>query len=324
MITFLRLVLILAWLLFLFLAPVLPAFGQSIGVRFQGSAPQPMLPAESAGVVAQANWNNAQNASGSLASLTDSTGAVQPVSITWTCDDGWRESYTDAPGNPRLMLGYLDNGQQHPSTIAVSGLPAANMGYTLYVYANGANTAPQTNTGNYSVAPGGEKGSVTYSGQFAGTFTAGANYLALTLPAGTTTFTLTATPGASSTGNARAPVNAIQLVPVGPAAPPPAAAMFHIVNLNPAVSISYAEEAVMATPMCAAGDTTCKQGLQLCVAAVPPSTVQGPCITITNPSSPLDLALTLNNSQGSSVTPIGILSFALPPFTVTLSPTVPQ
>jgi len=176
--------------------------------------------------VSQSNWNNASGANNSTPlALADETGLPTAAAVTWSSDDVWSEPITDAPGNIRMMKGYLDNGNQNAAVVNVTGLPPDPNGYSVYVYADGA--AGGSNTGIYQISgPGFTPPSsiLTYTSNFAGTFTQATqsspigNYVVFTIPA-TSAFTLSAIPSTASTGYKRAPINGIQIVPLGPPNP---------------------------------------------------------------------------------------------------------
>jgi hypothetical protein len=188
-----------------------------IGIDFSGSNPTVMAAAESAGVVAQTNWNNAAGAvRTSPQVLVDATGAATAASVTWSANGGWAIPITDSPGNFRLMRGYLDTSSTSVSTVVVSGL--ATRTYDVYVYADGDNRE-YSRSATYRLTAGGSTVSLTLtdpaSTNFSGTFvqaSGGAgNYVKFTISAGE--FTVTATPSTASSSNLRAPINAIQIVP---------------------------------------------------------------------------------------------------------------
>lgn len=113
-----------------------------------------------------------------------------------------------------MMDGYLD-ATAAATTVTVSGLPEQAGGYYVYVYADGDNGG-NPRTGNYSI-DGGPVVTITdaadanFDGSFVRAQDGVGNY-AVFFVAGSG-FSLTATPGASSDGTPRAPVNAIQIVP---------------------------------------------------------------------------------------------------------------
>jgi hypothetical protein len=180
-----------------------------------------MAASEVAGVVAKSNWNAATGASSSAPLvLVDETGTSTNVAVSWTSDDIWDQPITDAPGNVRMMKGYLDNGFQDTTTVTVTGLPSDPNGFNIYIYADGASNS-SSNTGIYQISgPGITTSSVTltYKSNFSGTFTQATasspvgNYLVLTIP-NVSGFTLSAIPSTATSGYKRAAVNGIQIVP---------------------------------------------------------------------------------------------------------------
>jgi hypothetical protein len=187
----------------------------------------PMGSSEVAGVVPRSNWNVATGAVNSTGlPLVDETGAATSAVITWTADGVWDEALSDAPGNVRMMEGYLDNGNMDTTVVNVTGLPIDPNGYSVYVYANGS-ISSGTNTGIYQVSGAGitaSNVSLTYGSDFNGTFTQATptspdgNYVLLTIPS-VSGFTLSAIPSTATSGYKRAPINGIQIVPLGPPNP---------------------------------------------------------------------------------------------------------
>ncbi len=176
---------------------------------------------EVAGVVGKSNWNNASGvSSGSALGLVDENGSATSATVVWRADDVWVLPITDQPGNVRMMRGYLDNINGGTVTVTVSGLPNNTNGYAVYVYADGDN-GTVVRTGNYQISGTGitttsvnltDAANTNFSGTFTQANNSNGNYVVLSGINGTG-FTLTATPGFASNGNARAPVNAIQIVP---------------------------------------------------------------------------------------------------------------
>ena len=197
-----------------------------ISIDFVGTG-NSMGGSEAAGVVPKSNWNDAAGAvNKSGLPLVDETGAATSAVATWTADDVWAEPITDQPGNVRMMEGYLDNGQQNTSVVTVTGLPPDPNGYSVYVYADGA-ISSGTNTAIYQISGAGITASsvtLTYSAQFNGTFTQATptspngNYVVLTIPS-VSAFTVSAIPNSATSGYKRAPINGIQIVPLGPPNP---------------------------------------------------------------------------------------------------------
>ncbi len=101
-----------------------------------------------AGVVAQSNWNNTENDSGTIAagSVVDSSGStVSGMSVSWAADAA--HSVSSAVGtvegdDTALMHGGLEEHHTTYATgfgdITLSGIPYTR--YNLYIYVNGYNT----------------------------------------------------------------------------------------------------------------------------------------------------------------------------------------
>ena len=187
---------------------------KAISINFVGRGSL-MAASESAGVVTKANWNNASGVSGSGLSLHDETGAVGSASVSWSCNNVWSTSITDAAGNFRMMKGYLDTASTSVTTVTVSSLASHANGYSVYVYFDGDNGSA-TRKAVYRIAGSGittttingtDRGGVNFSGAF----TQANNYVKFTINAAG--FTLTATPGSSTDQYPRAPVNGIQIIP---------------------------------------------------------------------------------------------------------------
>ena len=191
--------------------------GAGIGIEFVGNATA-MGAAESAGVVAKANWNNATGATRTTPlALKDETGAATGATVTWTSDNVWSTPIADQAGNRRLMKGYLDTGLERATTVTVTGLPAG--AYDVYVYADGDNGGA-SRTAGYQISGAGitttavnltDPGNTNFNATFMQANNSAGNYVRFTITAGG--FTLTATPGQASAGAKRAPVNAIQIMP---------------------------------------------------------------------------------------------------------------
>ncbi len=191
----------------------------AIGIKFVGSSPAIMAASESAGVVPQANWNNAAGAASSAPFyLVDNAGTATTANVTWAAHGAWMTPIADQPGNARLMKGYLDTSSTSVTTVMVAGLPQGS--YDVYVYTDGDNRV-YTRTAAYQLTgPGLAQTTVNLtdvaSTNFSGTFTEAAgtsgNYVKFSITG--TAFTLTATPGTSTNATLRAPVNAIQIVRV--------------------------------------------------------------------------------------------------------------
>jgi hypothetical protein len=191
-----------------------------ISVDFSGTE-TPMTASEVAGYKPASHWNNAPAASGTMSTVMDQMGVATGSSATWSAGSGgvFRLSWTDAPGNSRMMNGYLDPyASTGPASVTVTNLPAAfgAARYDVYLYAygplDGGNRASKytvgstTSTlwqaapsasafGGFLVAPDGGSGNVIVFRGLTGT-----------------SFTVTATPDAANGTNTRAPLNGLQIV----------------------------------------------------------------------------------------------------------------
>ena len=188
-----------------------------------------MAASESAGVKPATHWNSAASRAGTLSSLVLADGTLSSASITWNSplpsgatSATWSLYLTDAPGDVRMMNGYLDpRAVASPVTVSVTGLASPmSSGYDVYVYCYGDIYLVETRTFRYTI------GSTTHAVSETGiSVHAFAGFTPVTSEGGTgnyvvfhnvtgTRFTLTATPGTAgtSTSSQRAPVNGIQIV----------------------------------------------------------------------------------------------------------------
>jgi len=188
----------------------------SIDFVGQGTA---MGSTEVAGVVAKSNWNNANGLTNTTAqALVNESGTGTGATVIWNTNGIWNLPITDAPGNVRMLGGYLDP-VGGTTTVTVAGLVTNAGGYDVYVYADGDNGAA-TRTGAYQISGTGitttsvnltDAANTNFSGTYTQANNSNGNYVKFTITA--TGFTITATPGAATDGFPRAPVNGIQIVP---------------------------------------------------------------------------------------------------------------
>ena len=110
----------------------LGAQAASIGVNF-GAGRSSLAVADSAGVVAQQNWNNASGKSGNIGALVDDTGAASGAAVVWQSDEEWSDGSPVEP-NGKLLKGWIAEQATpgSPSTIDVTSIPYAQ--YDLYFY----------------------------------------------------------------------------------------------------------------------------------------------------------------------------------------------
>src|ERR1017187_8526298 len=196
----------------------------AIGIKFVGEGTA-MGSTEVAGVVAQSNWNDASGTSSTTPLvLLDQNGDSTSATVTWNTNGIWELPIADNPGNYRMMRGYLDT-VGGTTTVTVAGLPANAAGYQVYVYADGDNGGA-TRTGAYQISGTGitttrvnltDAANTNFSGTFTQANNSAGNYVLFTITA--TGFTITATPGVSTDSDPRAPLNAIQIVPLAPTTP---------------------------------------------------------------------------------------------------------
>jgi hypothetical protein len=203
---------------------VTAADSAAIGINFVGTSPMKMASGESAGIVVQANWNNAIGGSATAPkALVDAVGRTTRATIAWSAYRGWATPISDAPGDHRLMKGYLDSTSTSTTTVVVAGL--AQRTYDVYVYVDGDNRT-YDRTAVYAIAPTGmraqrtavtDQANVDFGRTFSRASDSAGNYVKFTITA--SGFTVTAAPTLPASGTRRAPVNGIQVVPAGAAAP---------------------------------------------------------------------------------------------------------
>jgi hypothetical protein len=190
----------------------------AVGINFVGTSPASMGPAETAGVVAKAHWNNAFGSSRSTGlPLVDELGAATIARVTWMSSGTWMTPVTDAPGNRRLMKGYLDTTSTSTTTVHVAGL--ASQWHDVYVYADGDNRTYERSAA-YTISGAGittttvhltDLANTNFGGLFTRATESSGNYVKFRINA--SEFTLTAAPTAPQSGTRRAAVNGIQILP---------------------------------------------------------------------------------------------------------------
>jgi len=190
---------------------------KAVSIHFVGRGTA-MGSAETAGVVSKSHWNNASNASGSIQTLNDETGAASGVTVTWSGDHTTSEGITDTAGNNRMMNGYLNTADASTTIVTVSRLIANANGYDVYVYCQENITS--TRVAAYTISGSGITTTTVHAtdpaGGFKGTFTEAVNstgnYVKFTI-GDVSDFTIKATPVSSTDSYMRAPVNGIQIIP---------------------------------------------------------------------------------------------------------------
>ncbi|MFT7302877.1 MAG: hypothetical protein ACI8UZ_001715 [Akkermansiaceae bacterium] len=106
-----------------------------IGINFgAGRTDASLLATDSAGVIAQTNWNNLTGATGGPTILNDSSGTATATSITWATAEEW--SLGDVPADPNgtLLNGWIGSqAVTDPlSSVTLTGIPFET--YDLYIY----------------------------------------------------------------------------------------------------------------------------------------------------------------------------------------------
>ncbi len=195
-----------------------------IGVNFQGSSyGKSVGPTMVAGVEPQSHWNDLTSGFSQLASVVDDSGnTIAGLVVDPNNGDTEFNScvLVDPPfdGDSYLMRGYVDNFQDSPVSVVVTGLgaPFTTDGYDVILYFDGDNSTDWTT--DYTISVGGadvaaisgkDLANANFSGTFDDATTDGTgNYVRFTgLTSGE--FTLTAMP---QTGDG--PINGIQIVAV--------------------------------------------------------------------------------------------------------------
>lgn len=194
--------------------------GQGIvSIDFVGQG-APMQAVEEAGVVTRPHWISAQGSDGVMTGLTDETGTPTSMDLDWSALWVWQlQDVADAPGDVRMMKGYLDPQGADTALIAIRGLPVNPGGYDVYIYADGDNTL-NTRAGLYTIDDGvvapqtvsiTDLANTDFDGTFARNQDGAGNYAVVHVTG--TSFTLKATPGPATDNTERAPLNGMQIVP---------------------------------------------------------------------------------------------------------------
>jgi hypothetical protein len=155
----------LALLVCLFSSVATLAEARGIGLKFAATDPDAatssLLPAEVAGVIPQANWNNLETANGTnVGSLEQDNGAASTATVTWTSNNTWRSTTGNnafpAGPNRKLTAGYLDtlDTAVAGATVTVNNIDPAlrARGYDVYVYFVGDSGANRG--GGYTLTSG--------------------------------------------------------------------------------------------------------------------------------------------------------------------------
>jgi len=114
------------------------ASAASIGISFggddNGGGGQSFLdPADTAGVVSQANWTNGLGTTGSASNLINDGGVATTLDVDWASGESWNWNTPVATTDGKLLDGWIStNTIGSPTTIGIGEIPYAN--YDLYLY----------------------------------------------------------------------------------------------------------------------------------------------------------------------------------------------
>jgi YD repeat-containing protein len=243
------------------------AFAQtpSLGINFASTDPDAATssldPAETAGVVPAANWNNLVGPTGSAIEgiVYDASGTATPTSttVTWSSPNTWRSggnnSFPDGPDR-KLLSGYLDTGNTAETgiRIGVTNIPSVftSGGYDVYVYFvsdSGANRGGAytlndglTNLVKYGSTLATPSQFVQDPGTDANISQDGTHLRFIGLQG--SSFSLTSDTTLTTPNGFRAPINAIQIVPT-PQFGPDFIAQPRSVTVYPGRNVSFSASA---------------------------------------------------------------------------------
>ncbi|MEA3367449.1 MAG: PEP-CTERM sorting domain-containing protein [Planctomycetota bacterium] len=163
----------------------------TIGVNFVGNegyspgGEAVLAPADLAGAIPQANWNNAYGGCHTLAGLRDADGDGTGVTVTWQADVYYL-GVADLSADHRLMRGHLAPLGSDPITVTVTGLGAIALGpYDVLVYFDVYNSGQHDDdvAMTFAIGPWALTGTDPAGADFSGTFVedtgAGGNYVRL-------------------------------------------------------------------------------------------------------------------------------------------------
>lgn len=107
--------------------------GESIGLNLGVARTDTSLdPADIAGVVPQANWNNLSGATGGPINPVDSEGDATIAEVTWATDEEWSVAGTATTPDGKLLNGFFSENNNDGSSVSITGIPYAL--YDLYIY----------------------------------------------------------------------------------------------------------------------------------------------------------------------------------------------
>ena len=130
----------------------------SIGVNFVGgggpNSGSSLAATDVAGLVPQANFNNATGKSGTLMGLLNSGGVNSGAGVVWSSPNTWSSGTDTSTPNGKLLNGYIDSSGSAAggAMVTVSNIPYA--AYDLIVYVN-TDKGSGARLGDYEVTTSG-------------------------------------------------------------------------------------------------------------------------------------------------------------------------
>jgi len=119
-----------------------------IGVNFvggsAGGAPTSLDPADSAGVVPQANYNNVTGSTGTSVALINAQGAATGVTLTFAGAGTWGTGVGSGTPNQKLMNGYVDGTDNGTNTYTFNNVPGGVYNVIVYTLPDGLDSRDQS------------------------------------------------------------------------------------------------------------------------------------------------------------------------------------
>lgn len=200
------------------IVPATVAVPRAISVDF-GDGSWSLAATAVAGITPRSHWNTAAGARRTTPlALVDETGAPTTATATWAAGSTWTLPIAPDTADRAMMRSYLDTTNTSVTTISIAGLPLAT--YDVLVYADGDNRL-FSRTAAYTISGSGittatamltDAASVNFTAPFVDASGGSGNYVRFRITG--RDFLITATPTAGTSSTRRAPVNAIQVIPV--------------------------------------------------------------------------------------------------------------
>jgi len=186
----------------------------SIGVNFgRNQASDTLASTDTAGVVAQDNWNNRLGGGSGASQVWDDSGGLLTTTVAVSTPWNHYSGSGTATADHKLMSGNLDGNNTSTLSATFNGIPYAE--YDVYVYFDGSNGGDQRE-GTYTVDGNAKTGIDLAGATFSGTFIEdtgnGGNYLKWSGLTNPNIVVVSAKPIDGPDPVDRAPMNAIQIV----------------------------------------------------------------------------------------------------------------